>query len=152
MNDLDMISYEEALETEGRIVAINSGKSMLPLLREKRDIMVIDKKGAERCKKYDAVLYKSGGRYILHRVIKVRENDYVIVGDNCRVPEYGIKDENILGILTAVVRDGKKELKCDSFILRLYAHIWCDFFPVRAALIRLREIAYRAAKIVLKRK
>ena len=146
-----MVSYEDALETEGKIVAINSGKSMLPLLREKRDIMVIEKKGAERCKKYDAVLYKSGGRYILHRVIKVRENDYVIVGDNCRRLEYGITDDNILGILTAVIRDGKKELKSDSFICRLYAHIWCDFFPIRAVLIWLREIAYRVAKRILKR-
>ncbi len=140
MNENSLISYEEALEREGKLVAINSGTSMMPLLRQKRDLMVIEKKGESRCKKYDAVLYRRGGRYILHRVIKVRENDYVIVGDNCRRLEYGITDGDILGVLTAVVRGGKREVKMDSFGARLYAHIWCDFFPVRAVLIRVREL------------
>ena len=140
MNKPNELSYEAALEREGKIVAINKGTSMMPLLRENRDIMVIEKKGSERFKKYDAVLYKQGGRYVLHRIVKVRENDYVIVGDNCRVLEYGITDSDILGKLTAVLRNGDRELKMDSPLSRVYAHIWCDFFPVRAALIRLREL------------
>ncbi len=151
MNDRDFVNYEELLQNEGVLIAPNVGKSMMPLLRENYDIMVIKKKGAERCKKYDAVLYKSRGRYVMHRVIKVRENDYVIVGDNCRVLEYGITDDNILGVLVAVLRGGKRELKCDSFILKLYAHLWCDFFPVRAFLIFLREKFVKIAKLILKK-
>lgn len=139
MSDRKCLSYEELLEQEGKIVDINKGRSMLPLLRETRDLMVITKKGDERFKKYDAVLYKCGERYVLHRIIKVRENDYVIVGDNCRRLEYGITDDDILGILTAVVRNGKREIKMDSFTARAYAHLWCDFFPIRAALIFVRE-------------
>ena len=149
MSDKDLLSYEQVLEQEGRLVALNKGTSMMPLLRQQRDVMVIVKKGSERCRKYDAVLYKSGGRYVLHRVIKVRENDYVIVGDNCRVLEYGITDSDILGVLVSVIRDGKRELRMDSPAARIYAHLWCDFFPVRAALIRVRECLgklYRAVK------
>ena len=151
MNDNETLSYETVLKQEGKLVALNKGRSMMPLIREGRDIMVIERKGAERCKKYDAVLYKSGGRYILHRVIKVRENDYVIVGDNCRIKEYGITDDDILGVLRAVVRGGKRELKMDAPLSRFYAHLWCDFFPIRAALIYCREFVYRALRFVKKR-
>ena len=141
MNENNELTYEELLEREGKLVAINSGRSMLPLLREKRDLMVIEKKGSERCKRLDPVLYKSGGRYVLHRVIRVRENDYVIVGDNCWRLEYGITDSDILGVLTAVVRGGEREVKMDSFSARAYAHIWCDLYPIRAAIIFCREMA-----------
>ena len=147
-----MMSYEQVLEKEGRLVAINSGTSMMPLLRQGRDIMVIDKKGAERCKKYDAVLYKSNGRYVLHRVVEVRENDYVIVGDNCRIKEYGITDDQIIGVLTAVVRSGKRELKCDGKLLRIYAHLWVDLYPFKAFLLRFRELASKIKRRIVNKK
>ena len=150
MNNGEQVSYEEILEQEGKLVAINSGTSMLPLLRQGRDLMVIVKKGEERCKKYDAVLYKKNGRYILHRVIKVRDSDYVIVGDNCCRLEYGTTDSDILGVLEAVVRDGKREIKMDSLTCRGYAHIWCDLYPIRAALVRFRQLLGAAKRRLIK--
>lgn len=137
--DVRQTTFEEELERYGRIAFTNRGVSMLPLLRENRDMMVIDRKGEGRCRKYDAVFYKrENGQYVLHRILKVRSKDYVIVGDHCWQKEYGITDEHILGVLSAVVRDGK-ELSADSWGYRLYVHLWCDFFPVRALVLRLRS-------------
>ena len=42
------------------------------------------------------------GRYVLYRILKVRENDYVICGDNRYRKEYGITDQHINGVLTSV--------------------------------------------------
>ena len=70
-----MSSFEEELDRRGVLVFTNKGRSMLPLLREDRDLMVIEKKGPERCKKYDAVLFKRGEKYVLHRILKVRPED-----------------------------------------------------------------------------
>ena len=65
------------------------------------------KKGDDRCKAGDVVLYKRPpDSYVLHRVVEVRENDYVILGDNCAAKEYGIKDADILGVMTGYVRGG----------------------------------------------
>ena len=78
-------SFEELLERDGKLVYTNVGVSMMPLLRQHRDVMVIGRvpKG-ERLKKYDAPLYKRrNGQYILHRILEVREKDYVVCGDNC---------------------------------------------------------------------
>ena len=55
----------------------------MPLLREDRDVMIIERVTG-RLKKYDVPLYKRpNGQYVLHRILKVRENDYVICGDHC---------------------------------------------------------------------
>lgn len=132
-----MSSFEEELERSGSLAFTNKGRSMLPLLREDRDLMVIEKKGPERCKKYDAVLYKRGERYVMHRILQVREKDYYIVGDNNRKGEY-VRDEQILGVLTQVVRDGKTITPADPAYQR-YVHLWCDLFPLRAGLFFVRD-------------
>lgn len=129
-------TFEELLRERGYIVYTNVGYSMLPLLRQRRDIIEIRaKKPDQRFKKYDTVLYKLHGKYILHRVIQVRENDYVICGDHNIQKEYGITDEKILGIMTRVIRDGKS-IDCQrNKLYRLYVHLWVDFFPIKVCIL-----------------
>lgn len=136
MPSMNNSSYEEQLEKYGQFVYTNVGDSMMPLLRQHRDLIVIDKRPQGRCKKYDVVLYRRPtGEYVLHRILKVRKNDYVICGDNRYAREFGVPDDWIIGILTAVVRDGK-ELSVTDWNYRLYVHLWCDFFYIRAFLVR----------------
>lgn len=130
---------EEHLNRYGTLLFTNQGSSMRPLIRQGKDAFVIQKKGPERCNKYDAVLYKCNGKYILHRILQVREQDYVICGDNCFRKEYGITDQDILGVMTEVIRGGKS-VKVTHRGYLLYVHLWCDFFPVRAALLWLRSL------------
>ena len=128
-----MSSFEEELEQNGTLVFPNKGTSMMPLLRENRDLMVIEKRGPERLRKYDAVLYKRGEMYVMHRILKVRDRDYWIVGDHCREGE-SVKDEQILGVLKQVVRDGRT-IRTTDLGYRIYVHLWCDLFPLRCALL-----------------
>lgn len=127
-------TFEEELRRSGKLVYTNVGCSMLPLLRQGKDLMVISPRPAERLKRYDAVLYKRGDKYILHRILKVRKNDYVICGDHNWRREYGITDSQIIGILSSFVRDGKEISVTDRHYL-LYVHLWCDFFYIRAAVL-----------------
>ena len=132
------VKFENILDTYGVLAFTNVGVSMRPLLRQGRDVMVIRKRGPERLKKYDAVLYKrDNGQYILHRILKVRENDYVIVGDNCRQKEY-VRENQILGVLEQIKRGGKTVSVTDKGYL-FYVHLWCDLFPLRSFLIFCRE-------------
>ena len=75
---------------------------------------------------------------MLHRILKVRPNDYVICGDNRYNKEYGITDRHIIGVLTAVVRDGK-EIPITDRRYRLYVHLWCDLFPIRAFILKAKQ-------------
>ena len=52
-----------------------------------------------------------------------------------KLKEYGITDRHIIGVLTAVVRDGK-EIPITDWRYRLYVHLWCDLFPLRAFILK----------------
>ena len=73
-------TFEEMLSQDGYLVYTNVGCSMLPLLRERRDIIEIRPKASPRCKKHDVVLYKRGDQYIIHRILCVLPDGYVIAG------------------------------------------------------------------------
>ena len=128
-------SFEEILEKEGRLIYSNVGDSMQPLIRQGRDLLVIESPRG-RLKKYDVPLYRrDSGQYVLHRVLQVREHDYVLCGENSWHKENGVTDRQILGVLTSVVRDGK-ELPVTDWRCRLYIHLWCGLFPLRALLLK----------------
>ena len=132
-------TFEEILDENGYLVYTNVGRSMMPLIRQHRDLIEIRKKGPERCKKYDVVLYKRGSKYILHRILEVLpEGRYVIAGDNNTFLEKDITDENIIGVMTKVVRDGKP-VEMDDKMYQAYVHMWCDFYPVRAGILKVKR-------------
>ena len=135
---MNKYTFEDIIQRDGKLVYTNRGDSMMPLIKEGRDLLVIEKTRG-RLKKFDVPLYKrDSGQYVLHRILKVRENDYVICGDNRYSKEYGITDRHIIGVLTAVVRDGK-EIPITDLRYRLYVHLWCDFFPIRALILKAKH-------------
>ena len=143
-------TFKEQLELHGKIIYTNVGTSMMPLLRQGRDVMIIERPTG-RLKKYDVPLYiRPDGMYVLHRILKVRKNDYVICGDHCTVKEYGITDDDIVGVLTGVIRDGKT-ISTDAFGYKLYYHLWCDFFYIRVFLIKLKYFMHHVFKKIFKK-
>lgn len=123
------MKIEDVIRKEGVYVGTVSGVSMYPMLRSRKDTVVICP-CTKRPGKYDVVLYKYRGKYILHRVLETRGDSYVIRGDNCIHKEYGIRDRDIIGILTAFHR-GDREIPAQSRACMNYARIWCALFPLR---------------------
>lgn len=128
-------SFEEMLRQDGYIVFTNVGISMLPLLRERRDVIEIRPKGPGRCSKYDVVLYRRGERYILHRVLKVLPEGYLIAGDHNTFVERDVTDDMILGVMTRVIRDGRS-IRPTHWRYRLYVLLWCAPWQLRMPLLR----------------
>ncbi len=142
------LTFEEYMKINGYLVYTNVGCSMLPLLRQRRDIIEIRKKGPERCKKYDVALYKRGEKYILHRVLKVLPDGYLIAGDHNTFVERDVTDKMILGVMTRVIRNGK-DIYMDNPWYRLYVHLWCDCYPLRMLILRCKSLAWRVAHRLL---
>jgi len=142
-------SFEELLEEQGYFLYTNIGVSMMPLLRQSKDVIEIRKKSG-RCKKYDVVLYKRGDQYILHRILQVTLTGYIIAGDHNTYKETDIRDEDILGVMVRVIRDGKS-ITPDNIKYKIYVHLWCDFFPVRVFLLRLKAKLRSIGKTIWKK-
>ena len=101
------ISISEILKTEGEVMQSTSGTSMYPMLRHRRDMVIIEPVN-RKLKKHDVPLYVlPSGKLVLHRILKVTDNGYIIRGDNLYEKEYNITDNNIIGVLKAFCRNGK---------------------------------------------
>lgn len=137
-----MTTFEEVIAQEGKLIYTNVGDSMLPLIRQDKDLLIIEKTSG-RLKKYDVPLYRrDSGQYVLHRILKVRQHDYILCGDNRYHRESGITDRHIIGVLTAVVRDGK-EISVKDWRYRIYVRIWCSLFPIRMLILKARKLPKR---------
>lgn len=131
-------SFEEELDKKGILVYTNKGNSMYPLIRQGKDVLII-KKTNRRLKKMDVPLYKrKSGQYVLHRIVKVNSNDYVIRGDNTYYNETGIRDDQILGVLSGVIRDGE-EISVNSFSYKLYSYFWYYTYYLRKLIIKIKR-------------
>lgn len=138
-------TIEAEIEKHGTGIFTNVGDSMMPLLRQRRDIIHISKVEG-RLKKYDVPLYKrDNGQYVLHRILNVRENDYVICGDNRTGMEEGITDRNIIGVMTGVSRDGKF-LSVNDKKYKLYVMLWGGRKSYRIFLLRVKSVMKRLIK------
>lgn len=148
MNPLaETLSFEQLLDQDGHLAYTNKGVSMMPLLRQGRDVMLIEKKGEKPCRKLDAVLFRrpsESGRdaYVMHRILRVNgDGTYWIIGDNCISGET-VQEEQILGILTGVLRDGKP-LSFLGWRYQLYVNTWCRFYHIRIWILKGKFIAAR---------
>ena len=143
-------TIEAELEAHGVYASNTRGSSMEPLFRNHRDMVIISK--PERAiKKYDVVLYPKGEEdYILHRVIAVRDDCYVIRGDNTFIKER-VPKQAIIGVLTEFNRKGKRHSVRD-LSYRIYSRVWCWLYPVRAMLRGLRILLGRARRAIFPKK
>lgn len=131
-------SYEQELETRGFLIYTTVGRSMRPFLRSGEDLFRIEAMGARRCRKFDVVLYRrDNGRYVLHRIVRVHPEGYTLCGDNTWQLERGIRDDQILGRLTAVIRRGQT-IDVSRRRYRLLVRLWWMLYPPRALFICLR--------------
>lgn len=111
---------EEELLRNGYGFFQTVGDSMEPLLHNRKSTVVIQRK-KERLKLNDVALYRRPtGEYVLHRVIKVLKDTYLICGDN-RVWKENVPEEWVIGVMTGFYEDERDDyISCNSKSYRKY--------------------------------
>ena len=128
---LDLNSIGEALKQNLEVSVLTSGVSMRPMLRQHRDIVVIERVNRE-LKKGDVVAYPGGkDKYTLHRIIKIKNGNLIIRGDNNYFTEKNVKREDIVGILKEFYRDGKYINCKTNKRYRVYTVYILSSYPLR---------------------
>ena len=146
MNNLNIDQYASAIEKYGKYVTSTVGTSMLPMLRSGIDSVVLEKPTRD-FKKYDCVMYKrpSTGKYVLHRIIKIKKGQLIICGDNQWQKEYGITKDDIIAIVTGFYKK-EKYISVDKFSYKLYYHFRVFFRPLRRFRDFLSKIKHKIFK------
>lgn len=146
---ISSLDCKSAIEKNGFYSTKIVGTSMNPFILQKRDTVFIVKK-KNRLKKYDVALFVSrDGANVLHRVVKVRENSYDIIGDNCLLIDY-VAECDVIGVLDGYYK-GEKYVKCSSFLFKLKSRLFC-VLPVRLTYIFFNRIGRKIKRLFSKNK
>lgn len=125
------------LEKGGKANLTVTGSSMLPMLREHQDsVTLVPLK--EDLKPGDIALYRSeNGKYILHRLIRKKADQYIFCGDN-QVQTEAVSKEQLLAVVSEYAKKGKS-CKLTSLSYRFYRLLWVKLFCLRKYYIALRR-------------
>lgn len=143
----EVIKIEEVLNQKGVYVGPTVGVSMKPMLKNRRDTIVVRPK-TERLKRLDVALYRRGEDYVMHRVIEPLDGGYHIRGDNCYYDEM-VAEENVIGVLTEFFRKNKHYICTDKKYLR-YAENRVKGYKFRRFFVILTRKAKGLAKKILR--
>ena len=144
------VIIENELDRYGAYASVTRGVSMRPLFKTHRDVVVVKKCDGE-LRKYDVALYRSPtGSYVLHRVIKVLPDTYLIRGDNTFVIEK-VPKNRIIGILSEFNRKGK-QYTVNGTGYKIYSRLWNFLYPLRKLLFILKRFLHRLYRVIFKKK
>ncbi len=116
------------------------GSSMLPLFRDSMDIVTV-KKIVDKPRVNDVLLYSNtdSNGLVLHRLVKIADDGFVIRGDNCFANETNVKYEDIIGVMSGFERNGKYFDCKRSFAYKLYV-IYIRFsYPIRKLIAKVKR-------------
>lgn len=119
----------EALNHGQSVRIYPMGISMLPMIRQNLDSVVLSPI-CGKLRKYDIPLYRrDNGKYVLHRIIGAG-NTYICAGDNQFQPEPGIREDQMIAVVTSFYRKGR-EVSVSAWYYQLYCRLWHYSRPIR---------------------
>ena len=105
------------------------GISMLPMLRQGIDDVVLSPL-PEKLRKYDLPLYqRDDGHFVLHRIVKAGKT-YTCIGDNQFIMEPELRHDQMIAVVRSFTR-GDRSVSVDQFSYRAYCRFWHCSRPVR---------------------
>lgn len=144
LNDMFPI-IEEKLRSGGDVIFKPRGVSMLPLIRQGLDSVRVSPLKAPPTVG-DVIFYRRpDGQFVLHRIIGKNSLGYILCGDNQWIKEQGVKPQWIIGLMTAVERDGKTVECSHPEYLRYVKRL-----PLRRFKLKLCNICGKIKRKILK--
>ena len=87
---------KERLDEGGEVVFTVTGNSMIPFMRDGKTLVTLIKVN-KKLKRGDIVFYFDNNQFVLHRILRVKNNHIITCGDGLNRLEY-INETNIYGI------------------------------------------------------
>ena len=129
--------YRQLLQERPDVVLplVVTGNSMSPFLIGGRDKVFLARLDRP-ARRGDILLYRrNNGQYVLHRVYRTGTEGMTMVGDAQQELEPGIRQEQILAVVTRAERKGKP-MAPGSFCWGFFEKVWIQLVPTRPFLRR----------------
>ena len=131
-NDI-LIPEIARLVAEGSKVAFTpKGVSMLPFIRGDRDTVLL--KAPDALSRWDIVLAKIGKAYVLHRIIDIKNEDLILMGDGNLAGVERCRRQDVIAVTEKIIK-GKKEIDCRSKWFLRQSGLWLKLKPLRRWLL-----------------
>lgn len=137
-NNLFFAEVERELHEKGVVTIPMRGVSMLPLLREGRDAVTLQSSAGDNLKKWDVVLFRHNGHHILHRYLGISGNQLCFRGDNLPDPGERCYAENVVAVVSNVIRNDSVPIPVDSLKWRFVSRIWLFIRPLVLIIRRIK--------------
>lgn len=100
------------------------GWSMFPLLRDRKDEVVLYPHTKEELKRMDLVLFRYNGTHVLHRIIRKNGDRLLLQGDGSFLAKEECSVSDVVGKVRFVVRPSGRIISTDSLCWRLPSLLW----------------------------
>ncbi len=153
------IHIDELLKKGHTVQFKPNGSSMCPTFASCRDDAIVAPYiCGNKLRRGDVVLYRRdnelcyGNRelftpdiLVLHRIWKCKNRRYYMVGDNQTFVEGPIREEQIIGIMTGMIRKGRM-FTTKNLWYRLWSCCWLRLRPFRRVLLTTMMYIWKKAK------
>ena len=133
-NDTFFAGVLPLLDQGKRVTIPVKGFSMLPFIRGGKDLVVLEKAGAD-LKADDIVLFhlgpQEGGRYVMHRILSIDGDAVDIMGDGVLKAHEHVRRNQILAKAVEILRGGKRTVDPYAPGRLRRVHFWQGLLPVR---------------------
>lgn len=143
-NEIFFSQVESQLQQGNSVRFRVKGHSMFPLLRNDKDEVLLSALPVSSVPQlHDIVLFRFKGKHILHRIISIQGDKYIIQGDGVYLSsEYcGLND--IVGVVTHICRPSGKVIPVGSIWLKNWFRIWFLFRFARRYLLAILRRVYK---------
>lgn len=142
----EWMAIMQPLLEQGHLLKISpSGNSMRPLIVGGRDEVVLSASLGKKLKRGDIVLFsRDDGTYVLHRIYKIKGDQYIINGDSQTWTEGPVEPSCIVAVAESVIHCGWK-ITCGNPGYRAFVGIWLFLRPVRPLLLGAMKAVYNLA-------
>lgn len=119
---------KDKLDSEGEVVFKITGNSMQPFMIHDKTLVTI-KKIDKKLEKHDIVFYKINDHFILHRILKIKQNHIITCGDGLTLLEH-INISDIFAIVTKF-QNGNKVTSVNNIFYKFKVRVWGLLRPIR---------------------
>ena len=142
-------NMEQCLQELGYAVVPVRGTSMWPLLKEGKTRVQVEAKEGRQVRKGDMVLYRrKDGTLVLHRIIKVEKDTFLVCGDHQWKQVEQVQENQILAVGQGFFQNGHY-IDDNTWWYRIYKKFWNGNLTVRRcclAFLRLSGLEKRSLK------